>query len=522
MFMKNTFRKCFPVLITFALLLAACGAPAPQDTTTISAPSSESSASAPSSESSASAPQTTSMPASSAAAKEPVTLKVMNWSQEQADFYKEAAVEFQKEYPHITVQWDTLAQDKYRETLPLMFQSGDAPDIFFWIGQNRVLTMNELLAQDWIAPIAPEGADLGEWQARWPKDTFVDGINVHEGKVYSFPFNDNVIWGPGYMFLNKEIFRQAGLNPDNPPKTWSELRETCQQIKEQADTYCIAAPLKGTHFQRIWYPIAGSIMTDSFFDLKNGRFSIDDPRMIKAVEFIQQLYKDELVVPGVNDHTFARQAMATGQAAIYFDGAWMPSTFKQMGFADLDLGVASPPAPEEGQSGALSRTYSENKFYVSSKTEHPEEAWLFLEWMTRPDGYFAKEYLGRGFGTLAYTDNGKYITDPAMLEVVKVSENLRVLNPEPAIACSGVSQSKAYLEAENFHKNWEWEAMVEAVSTGADFAPIAQEIATKKNEIFTQKLKEEQSSGLDISQDCYTFNTWEYNKPFDVANYTKR
>ncbi|NJM07357.1 extracellular solute-binding protein [Candidatus Gracilibacteria bacterium] len=516
--MARNARRLSLLTLVLMFALAACGSQTPQ-TPAAADPSAPPAAVEPTAV--AAAPTAVTIEPT-AIAPEPVTLKVMNWSQEQAEFYQEAAAAFQQEYPHITVQWDTLAQDQYRETLPLMFQSGDAPDIFFWIGRNRVLTMAELVDQGWVAPLAPADADLTEWQTRWPEGSFVEGINMQDGQIYSFPFNDNKIWGPGYMFINRTVYRAAGLDPDAPPTTWSELLETCRTIKASSEAYCLAVPLKGNHLQRTWYPLAGSIMTDSFFDLKNGRFAIDDPRMLEAFDFLQTFYQEDLVVPGINDHTFARQAMATGQAAIYFDGAWMPGVFDQMGFGDLDLGVAAPPYPDSGERGALGQTLSENKFYVSSASEHPEAAWLFLEWMTRPAGFFAQEYLKRGFGTLGYADNAALISDPAMLEVAKIADELRVMLPEPAIACPDVGQSKAYLNAEAIRKDWEWEAMVEALTTGADFAPVAAEIATAKNAMFQQTLAEEQAAGLDVSPACYTFADWNYGQPFNTSGYVSR
>ncbi len=452
---------------------------------------------------------------------EPVTLKIMNWSQEQADFYKEVAAEFQKEYPWITIKWETMAQKQYKEALPLMFKSGESPDIFFWIGRNRTLTMAELMDQGWIRPITPDGKVPEEWMARWPKGMFLEGINMKDGKVYSFPFNDNLIWGPGYMYYNKDVFRAAGLDPENPPKTWNELYETCKTIVDKTDAYCLAIPLKGTNFQRTWYPIAGSIMTDQLFDYKNGRFDIDDPKLLRAFNFIKKLYDEDLVVPGVNDKTFARQAMATGQAAIYFGGAWMPSVFRKMGFEDLDLGVAPPPYPDDGPRGALKRGHTENKYWVSSQTKHPEEVWLFIEWMTRPDGFFAREYLKRGFGTLAFADNKKYIQDPAMLKLADIAPHIRVIYPEPVVACPDVAKSKAYINAENYHKNWEWEAMVEALTTGKDFEPVAKKIAATKNKIFQETLKKEQEAGLKVSMKCWAYPEWNYNENYDPANYAQ-
>lgn len=454
--------------------------------------------------------------------KEPVTLKVMNWSQEQADFYAEAAAEFNKEYPWITVEWNTIAQAEYRETLPLMFQTKDSPDVFFWINDaNKVLTTQSLYDLGWIRSINPNAVVSEEFMNRWPEGSFQEGINMKNGVVYSFPFNDNIIWGPGYMFMNGEIFDAAGLDMDNPPTTWSELKDTCLTIKEETGAYCLAIPLKGTDFQRTWYPMSGTIMTDKFFDYKNGRFSLDDPKLLEAFEFIQDLYAEDLVVPGVEDKTFSRASMASGQAAIYFGGAWMPGVFKTMGFEDLDLGVAMPPVPNSGKTGAIAILNSENKYFVSSQSQHPEEAWLFLEWMTRPDGYFAKEYLARGFGTLAFTDNGKYSQDPAMAELATIGPEIRVLYPEPLVQCPDLASSKAYTEAENYRKNWEWEIMVEALTSGKDLAPLAQELAVKKNAILLETLEAEAASGLNVSISCYAFPNWEYNEDFDTSTYAQ-
>ncbi|NDJ75239.1 MAG: extracellular solute-binding protein [Chloroflexi bacterium] len=455
-----------------------------------------------------------------AQAADTVTLKIMNWSQEQAEFYEDVADEFNDEYPNIELEFETMEQSAYREALPLMFQSDQAPDIFFWISTgNRVLTMAELYEFNWIAPLNPDGVS-DDWLERFPAGSFVEGINMVDGEVYSFPFNDNQIWGPGYMYMNNDVIRMAGLDPDAPPATWDELHDWCNTIKDQTGVYCLAIPLQGNDFQRTWYPLAGSIMTDRFFDYQQGRFAIDDPRLLEAFEFIQQLYEDDLVVPGVEDKGFARQAMGNGLAAIYFGGAWMPSVFENMGFDSLDLGVAPPPRPDDGPVGALQQGYSENKYFVSSQTDHPAEAWAFIEWMTRPDGYFATEYLARGYGTLAFSDNAAYIENPVMQQLAAdIAPTLRVLYPEPLVRCPDLAQSEAYLEAEQFHPNWEWEEMVEALVSGDDFSSMAAEIAETKNEIFLAALEEEAAAGLDVSIECYTYPDWEFTENFDPANY---
>lgn len=446
-----------------------------------------------------------------AAEMEPVTLTIMNWSAEQAEFYEEAAAAFQEEYPHITVEWDTLEQSQYRETLPLMFQSGDSPDIFFWLGADRVLTMAELLDQNWVAPMDPNALP-DDFYDRWPEGSFLEGINMVNSLPYSFPFNDNIVWGPGYMYTNKDVFRDAGLDPDSPPTTWSELREACETIVANTESYCMAVPLTGNNLQRTWYPLAGMNYTDSFFDYQTGRFNIDDERQLETFNFLQGLFNDDLVVPGNNDQNFSRQAMANGQAAIYLGGAWMPGVFAGYDVPDLDLGIFAPPVPDDGRSGSLRQSFSENKFYISAQTDHRTEATMFLEWMTRPDGFFAQEYLARGFGTLPFSDMTAYVPEEnGLSQVIAIAneENLRVSYPEPVVACPDVAQSKAMQNANGLTRNWEFVAMSEALLNGSDFSSTAAEIASAKNTEFLETLEAEAAEGLVIGSECFAFPEWE-------------
>ena len=447
-------------------------------------------------------------------AQDGVTLRIMNYSAEQQDFYDEAVQVFTEE-TGIEVVWETLSRDAYEETLPRMFDDGSAPDIFFWLGANRVLTVNELIDVSWIQPL--DTSVLSEdWMSRWAEGSFVEGINIIDGEVYSFPFNDNKIWGAGYMYINNDVWDGAGLTADDIPATWSELRDVCQTVRDSGP-YCLAIPLEGNHFQRTWYPLAGTIYTDQFFDYQTGRYNVDDPRMLETFEYIQSLYADDLVIPGVNGRDETRAAMAFGEAAIYFGGAWMPSVFENT-YEFTNVTAAPTPHPDEGLTGSLAQRNSENKYFISSTSENVEAATLFIEWMTRPDGYFAQNYLELGFGTLAYSDNGAYITNPVMLDVIDIAMNIRptmrVMYPEPAVACAPVASSEAFVNAENIRRNWEWEEMVLALTTGADFAPVAQEIAAAKNEVFLETIEAE---GID--QSCFAFPEWDGVSNFDTALY---
>src|SRR5699024_1823219 len=53
-----------------------------------------------------------------------------------------------------------------------------------------------------------------------------------EGELYSMPFNTS----NAVMFYNKDMFEEAGLDPENPPSTFSEVSEAAEVLSD-GDTY---------------------------------------------------------------------------------------------------------------------------------------------------------------------------------------------------------------------------------------------------------------------------------------------
>jgi multiple sugar transport system substrate-binding protein len=442
------------------------------------------------------------------------TLKIWDFSPEQTKFHQQVAAEFTKEHPKIKIQWRSIAQEQYEtQALPLAFKSRQAPDIFFWAqGPQNMAQLNE---EGWIQPIIPGGKPPASFTARWPQGSFIPGVNTYQGNVYSFPFSENKIWGPGYMYLNKQVFAKAGLDVTKPPRTWTDLSDDCAAIKAKTSDYCLAVPTKETDFQRLWYALAGGSLDDIFFDYKNGRFDLDNPALLRTFAYIQQLNKAGYIAPGLNDKAFSRAQFAAGKAGIYMDGAWMPSTWAATGFTSAGYGIAPHPVPDTGATGALAGQQDGNKYFVSSQSAHPKQAWTFLEWMTRPDGYFAQNYLKDGFGTLGFADNAKYITDPAMKQIIQISSapGFRATVPVPQLKCPDLVKSKAYIDAlaaQRPSPDWEFQTMVDALVHNENLASAAAGVAAARNKVLDTELKQEAAKGLKVSIGCYTFPSWNY------------
>ena len=57
-----------------------------------------------------------------------------------------------------------------------------------------------------------------------------EGVTTFDGEIYALPEAANIV--NSLMFYNKDILAEAGLDPENPPETWSDFADACKKITE--------------------------------------------------------------------------------------------------------------------------------------------------------------------------------------------------------------------------------------------------------------------------------------------------
>ncbi|HZD26494.1 MAG TPA: extracellular solute-binding protein, partial [Alphaproteobacteria bacterium] len=116
----------------------------------------------------------------------------------------------------------------YTETMTAAiaaFRAGQQPHI---VQVFEVGTATMMAAKGAVYPVYQLMADAGE---PFDPNSFLPAVagyyTTPDGKMLSMPFNSStpVLW------YNKTAFAKAGLNPDQPPKTWSELEADAKAIQ---------------------------------------------------------------------------------------------------------------------------------------------------------------------------------------------------------------------------------------------------------------------------------------------------
>ncbi len=324
---------------------------------------------------------------------------------------------------------------------------------------------------------------------------------------------------------NKDVMKKAGLNPNKPPKTWSELRAMSKQVTlaGKGEYYGLAMVGKPAHdVNRVLYPLASSMgISDMYFDWKTGRFGSDDPRWIELFEFVKSMKDDGSFFPGFAsmDKTLARTYFAQNKAAFFMDGLWMPSTFKSMGYSNLNYGVAGPPVPDKGRKGYWYVVPTGvPMWYMSSQTKYPKEAWKVMSFFYTEE--YQREFVAGDFGysPLKNFNNEKYVADPHLKDIIKMAPDISRLGVIPAIRNPKAGFITIFNTVNTIHPTI-WELMTSALMGEADFKTGITELNQKLNDALEKQIKDAQNNGVKISIDDFIFKNWDPMKDYTIDMY---
>ena len=182
-------------------------------------------------------------------------------------------------------------------------------------------------------------------------DGMLDGVSIG-GKLYAAPLMAS--WT--IMYYNSEMFKNAGLDPKKPPKTWDEMVAYGKKLQSPT-TYAYTDSLGPgeyvtTAFFR-WAKSAGAKISE--FRGSKVYWLLDSPECVQALEFLQKMIKDGTMDPG--SPTYYQQQIADlfgkGQAAMFVNWDMMQLAFKnpeQTPYAGK-IFVAPMPGAKPGLSG---------------------------------------------------------------------------------------------------------------------------------------------------------------------------
>ena len=200
------------------------------------------------------------------------------------------------------------------------------------------------------------------------------------GEFYAIPFQKST----PIFYYNKDMFREAGLDPEAAPQNWEELEEYAAKLTT-ADRYGLEVPIDQWLMSIFIMQNGGEIN-----NIEDTETYLDSPEAIEAMEYLLSLVQKgympakRLFGDSSSDFVAGKTAMmynSTGSLAFVRDSASF-----DWGVAFLPMGKERIVATGDGQ------------FVISNGTSpaRQQAAWDFAKWMTEPE-QTAKWSIGSGF-----------------------------------------------------------------------------------------------------------------------------
>lgn len=275
---------------------------------------------------------------------------IQTGEQALSDLFPQLAEEF-NEANDANIQPEPIANDDFKPALTTAMQAGDPPDIFHSWGGG---VLAQYVRADLVRDITDEVSDVVKNMSPGALAPY-----TIDGRIYGLPFDMGMVG----MWYNKALFEEAGLDPDNPPATWSEFLDAVTTLKEAGITP-IALAGAAPWTQHYWFSyLAIRVMGVDGYTAAREAKSFDDPGFLRAAELWKELvdmepFQSGFLQQGYGGEDSSPAVFGAGGAAMHLMGQWDPSVQESSSGTSLgdDLGWFPFPAVEGGK-GSINEVY---------------------------------------------------------------------------------------------------------------------------------------------------------------------
>jgi len=287
------------------------------------------------------------------------------------------ATDFTKENPGIRVK--PIYTGTYQETIVKALtahKSGEPPqtvialstDMFTLIDEDAVITFDDVLKspddQAWVKSFFP---------------AFMKNSQTG-GKTWGIPFQRSTI----VLYWNKELFKEAGLDPNKPPASWNEQVEFARKLTKRDGSgnvtqWGLQVPSSGFPY---WLFQGFTTQNDVLLMNDAGTETYyDKPAVIEALQYWVDLsQKHKVMAPGVIEWGTTPKDFFEKKTAMMWTTTGNLTNVKNN--AKFDFGVAMLPAGKHRGSPT-----GGGNFYLFKKTTPAQRDAVvkFAKWITSPE-----------------------------------------------------------------------------------------------------------------------------------------
>ncbi|PGT82251.1 MULTISPECIES: ABC transporter substrate-binding protein [Bacillaceae] len=286
---------------------------------------------------------------------------------------------FQGTYEEALTKFNTVAGTADAPTIMQTFEVGTK----YMIDSGHVQPVQKFIDED--------NYDTSQWEKN------ISNYYTVDGEQYSMPFNSST----PVLIYNKDAFKEAGLDPEKAPMTYSELKDAGKKltISDGGETsqYGFSILNYGWFFEEMLAEQGGH-----YVDNENGRSgnatkaTFNDELGLNVFNLISDMYNEGTFYNVGQNWDDMRAAFQSGKMTMYLDSSAGVKTIVDN--ADFEVGVSYLPIPDDAERNGV--IIGGASVWMSSGIDEAKQkaAWEFMKYLTTPEvqadwhvktGYFA-------------------------------------------------------------------------------------------------------------------------------------
>lgn len=295
------------------------------------------------------------------------------WTGFEADAMRTVVDDFNASQSRVFVDFSSVSQMDRR--LMLAISGGVPPDIAGVTGktlpayaENNALTpLDRLAAQNGIT-----------------REQYIDvfwKICSYRGHLWALPTTPACL----ALIWNKKLFREAGLNPEQPPRSIAELEQFNEKLVKRRPDGRLASlghvPAEPGWYDDIWGWWFGGSLWDG-----DRTITADAPENVAAYDWIASYPKrfgaSDLLAFRESSGNFAsaQNPFFTGRIAMVLQGPWIYNFIKTFAPPDFEWGMAAFPSAMGDRLKDVTLVETET-MVIPTGARHPAEAFEFIKYV---------------------------------------------------------------------------------------------------------------------------------------------
>ncbi|MEV6774877.1 ABC transporter substrate-binding protein [Streptomyces syringium] len=265
-----------------------------------------------------------------------ITFQTWNLRANFKDYFNGLVREFQEQHPDVKVKWLDQPAENYAQKLSADAGAGTLPDVV-----NVSPDLSYPLAKAGLLMNLDKEKATAKFKGEYTPEAWQGNTLPGLKGSYAFPWYLNT----GPLFYNKALFRQAGLDPEKPPKSYDELFAAAGTMARRSGGK--TATLAGTPSIEDFGRYGVTLMNDDAT-----RFTYNEPKGVELLTKYKQLYDHGALdaqaltnTPEKSGQKFLEQKVAMNPGGAHDLETFKknaPSLYRNLGITDAPNNTGKP------------------------------------------------------------------------------------------------------------------------------------------------------------------------------------